>query len=340
MVRYERSSISRRCCFPFFNGLRRPFKPKIIRLLLSILFCGLSFALMIFSGHWASVRAKAMGGTLSDLLFEWVPKHDMFPIPEVLLFALLTTAIGRMIFHPDGLAIARRFTTVAGCIYVLRSFTLIATALPDPEECEKYEPTLSFSALLKDRCGDMMGHTVNLTLAALVWSQYTKYRLVALLAWAISITAMLLFIANQSHYSIDVLISLMISIFCWKYYHQSMHLPRAKQNPIISWLEKPDYSAAEGERDRGVINSSEGLRLTTIGIVNEGIGNSPVPSKYKELIEANSPGSKFKELIDSPGSKLKELIDSPGNSKFSELIDSPGPSRYKELNDMEEEENK
>jgi hypothetical protein len=33
-----------------------------------------------------------------------------------------------------------------------------------------------------------MGHTVNVVLAALAWSQYTQYRIVSIIAWLISIT--------------------------------------------------------------------------------------------------------------------------------------------------------
>lgn len=67
MVRYEPPSLASRCsgccgrlatnCFPFYNGLRRPFKPKILRLVLALLYCAFGFVWMVLCGKLAAYRA-------------------------------------------------------------------------------------------------------------------------------------------------------------------------------------------------------------------------------------------------------------------------------------------
>lgn len=292
MVRYEPPSLVNKCFLPLLHGLRRPFKPRIIRLSIAVLFWFFTFAFMLFCGTLASFRSPKDSDTLPDIMFDLLPDHKVYPLPEVLLYTLLFSAVGRMIFHPDGVAIARRFAAIAGCIYIFRSFTLIATSLPDPlQRCSRdYSPSWNVAAFFTDKCGDMMGNTVNATLAALVWSQYTKHRVLYVFAWLTSITAMLLFIVNRSHYTLDVLISIFISVFCWKYYHITLLLPSSSQNKLVKWLEKLDFGAAAvaGEellvreiRERGE-REREGISLS---VVTDVLGTSPGPSKYRELVE-------------------------------------------------------
>jgi len=294
MVRYERPSLATRCCFPLVRGLGRPFKPKIIRLLLANLFWLVTFAWMMICGNLTSFRYPKENVTLPDILFDILPYRDVYPLPQVFLYTLLTSAIGRMIFHKDGVAIARRFATIAGCIYVLRGMTLIVTSLPDPQgRCKDTTPSWSLSAILADKCsGDTMGHTVNVVLAALAWGQYSKHRIVQALAWLTSIAAMVLFIVDREHYTIDILFSLFISVFVWKYYHTVLRLPTNNQNRVVRWLEKLDGATVgdvEGVRERDERGPREGISLSTINltnVVNEALGQvTPGPSKYKELKE-------------------------------------------------------
>jgi len=199
------------------------------------------------------------------------------------LYTLLTSAIGRMILHKDGVAIARRFAFIAGVTYILRGLTLIATSFPAPSTtCQTSTASWRRSVFRVDEaCGDIMGHAVNVVLAALAWCQYTQYLIIKILAWLTSIAAMVLFIVDRSHYSIDVLVSLFISVFCWKYYHMVMRLPTNNQNRLVAWMENSSGATAVEdtlEREPPI----EGISLTTV--VNEALG-APGPSKYKELRE-------------------------------------------------------
>eukprot|EP00026_Physarum_polycephalum_P008666 Phypoly_transcript_08760.p1 GENE.Phypoly_transcript_08760~~Phypoly_transcript_08760.p1 ORF type:complete len:294 (+),score=14.25 Phypoly_transcript_08760:112-993(+) len=292
MVRYEPPSIATRCCFPLVHGLRRPFKPKIVRFLLASLFWLLAFAWMIVCGNLSAFRSLKEHSTLPDLLFSILPHRKVAPLPDIFLYTLLTSAIGRMIFHKDGVAIARRFATIAGCTYILRGLTLVATSLPYPQaECQTLSTsTWTLSLMLTDACGDMMGHTVNVVLAALAWSQYTHYRIISIFAWLTSIAAMILFLVDRSHYTIDILMSLCIAVFCWKQYHMVLRLPTNSQNSVVQWMEKLDGATVGDviERQREAGPRENGISLTTV--VNEALG-APLagPSKYKELLEEDRP---------------------------------------------------
>jgi len=257
---------------------------------------------MVICGNLATFRYPKDLTRLPDVLFSLLPEKKLSPLPEIFLYTLLASAFGRMIFHPDGGAIARRFATISGCVFVVRSIALIATSMPNPQvHCQDYKPSWTASALFSD-CGDMMGHTVSLTLAALVWSQYTNYKLLYIVAWLFSSSAMLLFIINRSHYTLDMLISFFISLFIWKYYHMTLLLPLNEQNKLIKWLETLD-SGIVGNENQNTIKSDVG------GV---SILDSPETSKFKELVTSASP-SKFIELVEdlssssSSSSRYKEL---------------------------------
>lgn len=62
---------------------------------------------------------------------------------------------------------------------LFRSFTIIATTLPDPQRrCATRDPKgtifASVNPFFPDTCGDLMfsGHTVVLTLMAMIWTDY------------------------------------------------------------------------------------------------------------------------------------------------------------------------
>jgi len=318
MVRYEAPSRFSGL-LPFFRGLRRPFKPKIVRLLIAIAFWMVTFGWMVVCANLAAFRSPKNKAVLPDLLFDILPEHKLHPLPDILLYVLLTSVVGRIMFHSDGVAIARRFAAISGCIYFFRSFTLIATSFPNPRSlCQDYNPVWSLSGLVLETCADMTGHTVNLALAALCWSQYSKQIYVGAVAWAFASSGMVTLIVSRSHYTIDILFSVFISVFIWKYYHMALSLPADRRNRVVQWLEKLDFGAAAEDRGRELGDSlgplgSLGSSLSSLG--------SPLGGHYKEL-EAGSPSSKFRSQDESSVPSFIELTASLGASD---------PSAYKEL---------
>lgn len=275
---------------------------------------------------------------MPDILYSLLPYHKVSPLPEIFLYTLLASAVGRMIFHRDGVAIARRLGAIASCTYIIRSITLVATTLPSPhQDCLDYEPSWSFSSFFGD-CADTTGHTVNLTLVALIWSQYTQHRLLYIVAWLTSLSAMFLFIVNRTHYTIDIIISFLLSVFFWNYYHSSLSLPSTEQNRMVKWFEKVDNNNRRdeemGER-KGESGGVGGISLATVTEVLESVTNNM-------NINNNNKDNKFyKELVESADSTTQFQIESPAvPSKFKELVEdlggSPGPSRYTELSHNED----
>jgi len=297
MVRYEQPSCTSRLLLPIYRGLRRPFKPKFIRLLLAVIFWVVMFVWMLVCGNVAAFRFPKNQTALPDLLFSILPEQQLKPLPEILLYVLLTSVVGRIIFHSDGVAIARRFGIISGCIYFLRGLFMITTSFPSPQkQCQNYDPTWTFSGT----CIDLTGQTVHLALAALCWCQYTKSKFIAIVAWLLALLGMTLMLVNRTHYTVEILFSLILSMFVWKFYHQALALPPERKSRLFCWFEKNvDYIDHQG-----MINSS----------------SSPAPSKYSDLddLGPSSPSS----LKSSVPSRLMELTESLG---------APGPSAYKEL---------
>jgi len=314
MVRYEPPSITARCvpwmssltARTFYMGLRRPFKPKILRFLLAVFFWIISFGWMVTSGKLVAMFRSADATVLPDILFDILPERKLYPLPDILLYVLLTSVIGRIIFHSDGVAIARRFAAISGCVYFFRSLITLATSLPNPQvQCLNYTPEWGPSGVLKSTCSDMTGHIVNMSLAALCWGQYSKHMFVAATAWMFVLSGMIAVIISRSTYTVDVLYSFFISIFVWKYYHMTLSLPPERRNPVIRWLEKGAVATEETETE---LRSPKGKFVELDESINM---NSPVTTRYRELSESKT--------------------SSPVASRFIELTTATAGPSYKEL---------
>jgi len=249
MVRYEQpsrwKSLKKCCQFPISVGCHRhPFKPQFVRLLVAVLFWLLSFTWMLFCVKVAGFRTPKQNEVLPDLLFTILPAIDLDPMPDVILYVLLMSLIFRVIFHPRGLSISRRFMVICGCVYIIRSLTLIVTSFPAPQtRCKDYQASwTSFS------CGDVMygGTSVILMLVALCWTEYTKSIVARCVIWMVSTAGMLSLVIARYHYTLDLLISILVTSLTWMHYHHLLALathPKYK-NRIVAWFEVLDGETA------------------------------------------------------------------------------------------------
>jgi len=182
---------------------------------------------------------------MPDLLFDIFPDVKLDPMSDVILYILLMSLVFRIIFHPRGLSISRRFIVICGCVYFVRSLTLVVTSFPDPQaRCQDYDASWSLWGAASFSCGDMMfsGRTVLLMLVALCWTEYTKSIVVRCVIWVVAIAGMLSLIISRSHYTIDILISIFVTALIWMQYHYLVALcthPKYR-NRIVAWLEKLD----------------------------------------------------------------------------------------------------
>jgi len=248
MVRYEEKSRKWWKSLPIVTGLRQKFKSHAIRLFITFIFWAIAFSCMMLCVKIASFRFPKNQATLPDILYEVLPPVPLQPMSDVLLYLLLASVIGRIIFHPQGISITRRFLFICGCIYFFRSITLIVTSLPEPRSsCQSYEASWGSLDSLALVCGDLMfsGHSAVMTLVALCWMEYTRNVFAWMGIWIVAIVGMIGLIFQRAQYTIDIVISIFVCVMVWRYYHTILELPLSSRSKLVAWLEALDEELDE-----------------------------------------------------------------------------------------------
>ncbi|KAF4732124.1 hypothetical protein FOZ63_032746, partial [Perkinsus olseni] len=205
---------------------------------------------------------------LPDLGFYLFPRIE---IPHPADYWNVAMAVGTMVpvvlFHPKRRKVILRFLAIQGSVFLLRSATIIATLLPQPDplcvNVSSPDENVFIEAVkiilgLRITCGDLLfsGHTANFTLMALIWSEYgygflavdattrgysalggsnrgqiggrhrggpvlhfVFRRLLPLLWWAAAISGYFVIVATRFHYTVDVLVAIIIVTKQWGLYH-------------------------------------------------------------------------------------------------------------------------
>lgn len=205
--------------------------------------------------------------TLPDLGFDVLPFVSESWLSDLAVVLLVVLTQIRFSLTPMGATIVRRWVFLLGSLFVLRGVSIVITMLPNPlKNCRStaldYHPAVASLMIISGQvvtCGDVLfsGHTVNLTLAALVWQTYSHKAGVQLckpnlcptcfdpigaifckdtpvendaghlvrattakiFIWICAIVGMLTIIATRFHYSIDVFIGFCLCLLLWKLYH-------------------------------------------------------------------------------------------------------------------------
>ena len=203
----------------------------------------------------------ALQAPLYDLGFEFLFFLAYPRIPDYMLTAFLLCIFGPLlIWHPKRFQIVRRCMCLMSAVYLSRSFTIIATILPNPQRSCKTDPIAgtdqevilveALKVLIGRRvtCGDCLfsGHTAMICLASLVGLRYGRYffsnlkvwKLIRVLLFLYTFSAYLLIICTRFHYTIDVVLGVLIPTALWKWFHSHVkyinELP--SWHPIV-WLE-------------------------------------------------------------------------------------------------------
>jgi hypothetical protein len=227
--------------------------------------------------HILDLEGRVTGSvTLPDLGHDLLPYLDWFRLPDHFIEANLAMFLVLIAIHPKRFLIIRRGTMILALIYILRSYTVLVTSLPDASPaCQaqfhdpmtgayKREPMFPkvFRRGLKVlhgggkqiTCGDMIfsGHASVLMVTALVFQQYCRKEmfkgdgrkmefLCALGRWItalFSFSGIIAIIATRLHYTLDVSIAIYLNYRVWKDYHTMVRVVwLKKQNWIFQWLE-------------------------------------------------------------------------------------------------------
>jgi hypothetical protein len=132
----------------------------------------------------------------------------------------------------------RRCSYVAGTMYILRSITINLTLLPTPmdhplqlatncsfKQDESFRNVLTHAFRIftgeEVACGDVFfsGHTILYTVGFWVFITYQSSMIINVLVSLNSMIGMLFLVASTLHYSIDVVISFILTSLVWNIYH-------------------------------------------------------------------------------------------------------------------------
>ena len=202
--------------------------------------------------------------TLFDLGFLVIPKiHQTWLCDYVNLLLIFTTLPIILLFHPRYPLVFKRFFVIHGLMYLIRSPSIIVTLLPNPDtSCiPKTRPESNimieaFRVLTVQRttCGDVMfsGHSGSLTVMALLFQTYSREvferfggewirigkSICVGVNWLIAITGFILIIGTRFHYTIDVLIAVVIATLVFFSYHHIVRSPTlSRRIPFIYWFD-------------------------------------------------------------------------------------------------------
>ncbi|KAK6171110.1 hypothetical protein SNE40_019367 [Patella caerulea] len=147
-----------------------------------------------------------------------------------------------LFFHKHRFILMRRFFSLAGTVFLLRSFTMLITSMSVPGvhlQCSgkrygdmwtrlyrTFEIWKGFGMNLQGvrTCGDYMfsGHTVILTLLNFFITEYSsRHRMYYLhmMTWVLNLFGIFFILAAHEHYSIDVFMAFYLTSRLFMYYH-------------------------------------------------------------------------------------------------------------------------
>lgn len=194
---------------------------------------------------------------------------DWYSLPDIFV-QLLGFSMGlHIVLHPRRFLILRRLLFLFSCLYLLRSFTIIITSLPDaspicaeqfsqknmensyknyPEEAIRKSFFRALKMMLAPQdyitCGDMVfsGHTSFISLCMLVFNQYCRgFKGSFVIRWGIYVMyglGLIAIIGTKLHYTLDVAIAIMITVTLWRTYHNAVRSEKimTSQVELLKWL--------------------------------------------------------------------------------------------------------
>lgn len=222
-----------------------------------------------YTSQWVPKSSKKDHVLLWDMGYKILPSLSCPWIAECLAMGPPILVVIRFCVFPGPLSMRWTFLSrmflMWGLLWALRAITIISTVLPNPDGTCKpriaYPNNIFQEALAnmpfvfwrhETTCHDVMfsGHTVILTLASLMWVYYADWApwpewcncssfatlVFRLSVFLMTLTGYLCIIASKFHYTADVLMGCMLTVFIFQAYHSSVRsafLPRAKGSVLL-----------------------------------------------------------------------------------------------------------
>jgi len=180
------------------------------------------------------------------------------PTADVMLIIIVIFCFILVVAHRHRLVVLRRICLLMGLLYLMRAATIYITVLPVPDPVNmtclpslnstafKVVAARAFNFMLTGGltlegggylCGDYFfsGHTVILTMGALVIQEYTPKRWVWLhcFAWLYSFTGMFFILMAHCHYTVDILLAYYITTNLFRTYHTIANVEKGKRRPAL-----------------------------------------------------------------------------------------------------------
>ncbi|KAJ3370811.1 hypothetical protein GGF31_003837 [Allomyces arbusculus] len=225
------------------------------RLLISFLFWALCGQINIIFCNIADRRRIELAkngipfnARLPDLGHDLIPHLKTPHLPDYFIVTLTVLTVLMTLRHKHRMGLLRRYLYVHGTLLLLRSVTIVATTLPDPQEmCMARDPAsrdvnARVNPFAPDTCADLVfsGHTVVLTLMASVWNDYgPQHPWIQRGIWALAFGGMWSLLAMRYHYTIDVIIAYYIALKAWKWYgYLALYPHMHDHDPLVGFLER------------------------------------------------------------------------------------------------------
>jgi len=234
-------------------------KQNCLKTASAFVFLVLSFVLTGVSLVFTHERLPHRDRRLPDVFLDNVERRGWgISVADVMIIVAVVSCLLLVIAHRHRLILLRRVFLLMALLYLLRALTIFVTVLPIPDAQLNCLPpanntnattivTRSFTFILSGGltlegnsilCGDYFysGHTVILTMAALVIQEYTpkSWFWVHIAAWLYAFVAMFLILLAHNHYTLDIVVAYYITVNLFRTYHaMAEDVEKLKTIPLL-----------------------------------------------------------------------------------------------------------
>lgn len=222
--------------------------------------------------RWVEVKMKPNVITLPDLGFSLVENYLPFlaldimkPVPDILNVVVVVIGFIWLYIEPKRmrLTILRRILVINAILYIGRAFCVIFTLLPSPYTGYENRPKhywfqqnifyQSIFVLLRIEVTSTdlfySGHTVSMTLIFLAIKTYSHCSWLKKSIALLILFALISIIGVKFHYTIDVVIALILTTLVWTMYHLALEIKHIRDNTFIFNMLEGDIELQEGYLD-------------------------------------------------------------------------------------------